>query len=120
MSIDIKELKRLAQKVAECEDRPEIADEHAEAADALWLHMHCHTILGMIEEIERLTEKNELLSGLRSAVNAAIALENDDLRKYLQYLVENEDNQEENQSVRHAMVEEAKCLLAGKTKERGQ
>lgn len=40
MSIDIKELKRLALKVAECEDRPEIADEHAEAADALWLHMH--------------------------------------------------------------------------------
>ena len=81
MSIDIKELKRLARKVAECEDRPEIADEHAEAADALWLHMHCHTILWLIEEIERLTEQNGNLLECRSAVNAAVALESEALRK---------------------------------------
>ncbi|MFZ4825676.1 hypothetical protein ACL6MW_28715 [Pseudomonas putida] len=80
MSIDIKELKRLARKVAECEDQPEIADEHAEAADALWLHMHCHTILGLIEEIERLTEQNANLLECRSAVNAAVARENEALR----------------------------------------
>ncbi|MHA7114661.1 hypothetical protein ACX0KM_10865 [Pseudomonas promysalinigenes] len=86
MSIDIKELKRLALKVAECEDRPEIADEHAEAADALWLHMHCHTILGLIEEIDRLTEQNANLLECRSAVNAAVAQENEALRMQVKEL----------------------------------
>ncbi|AVD85985.1 hypothetical protein [Pseudomonas sp. SWI44] len=82
MSIDIKELKRLARKVAECEDRPEIADEHAEAADALWLHMHCHTILGLIEEIER-RDENPNFRAVQSARQEAEKLkaENEWLQK---------------------------------------
>ncbi|MFV3284360.1 hypothetical protein ACNFCI_09935 [Pseudomonas sp. NY15356] len=76
MSIDIKELKRLARKVAECEDRPEIADEHAEAADALWLHMHCHTILGLIEEIER-RDENPNFRAVQSAHQEAEKLKTD-------------------------------------------
>ncbi len=81
MSIDIKELKRLARKVAECEDQPEIADEHAEAADALWLHMHCHTILGLIDEIER-RDENPNFRAVQSARQEAerLKLENEDLR----------------------------------------
>ncbi|MDD2114198.1 hypothetical protein NP554_20675 [Pseudomonas asiatica] len=82
MSVDIKELKRLARKVAECEDRPEIADEHAEAADALWLHMHCHTILGLIEEIER-RDENPNFRAVQSARQEAERLkaESEALRK---------------------------------------
>ena len=85
MSIDIKELKRLALKVAECEDRPEIADEHAEAADALWLHMHCHTILGLIEEIER-RDENPNFRAVQSARQEAEKLkaEIEALRSHIQ------------------------------------
>ncbi len=81
MTIDIKELKRLARKVAELEDQPEIAEEHAEAADALWLHMHCHTILGLIEEIER-RDENPNFRAVQSARQEAerLKVENDALR----------------------------------------
>lgn len=82
MSIDIKELKRLARKVAGCEDQPEIADEHTEAADALWLHMHCHTIMELIEEIERRDESPNFRA-VQSARQEAERLkaENEALRK---------------------------------------
>ena len=53
--IDIEKLKSLAEAVKALEDS-EQEDELAEAKDALWLHMHCHTILDLISEIERLRE----------------------------------------------------------------
>ncbi|MBC3421813.1 hypothetical protein [Pseudomonas sp. RW3S2] len=82
MSIDIKLLKKLARKVAELEDQPEREDEHAEAADELWLHMHCHTILGLIEEIER-RDENPNFRAVQSARQEAekLKVENDALRK---------------------------------------
>lgn len=102
MSIDIKELKRRALKVAECEDRPEIAEEHAEAADALWLHMHCYTILGLIEEIER-RDENPNFRAVQSARQEAERLSS-----------ENEALREENDkfSRRNAMLEENAKALA--------
>ncbi|MBA6091637.1 hypothetical protein H4C81_22590 [Pseudomonas monteilii] len=102
MSIDIKELKRLARKVAECEDRPEIADEHAEAADALWLHMHCHTILGLIDEIERRDESPNFRA-VQSARQEAEKLK-----------VENEVLREETDKLsrRNGMLEENAKALA--------
>lgn len=51
---DIKALKALAEAVRELEDQPEKSYEHEEAKDALWLHMHCHTVLDLIAEIETL------------------------------------------------------------------
>ncbi|AYN15489.1 hypothetical protein CHR29_10185 [Pseudomonas monteilii] len=54
MTIDKEKLKALAQSVADLEDHPELGAEHAEAKDALWQHMHCHTILTLLAEIERL------------------------------------------------------------------
>lgn len=54
MTIDKEKLKALAQSVADLEDHPELEAEHAEAKDALWQHMHCHTILTLLAEIERL------------------------------------------------------------------
>lgn len=58
MTIDKAKLKALAEAVAELEDIPERQDEHAEAVAYLETHMHCHTILGLIEEIDRLEHKN--------------------------------------------------------------
>lgn len=58
MTIDKQKLKELAQAVADLEDIPEREDEHAEAVDALWLNVHCHTILALLAEIERLERKN--------------------------------------------------------------
>lgn len=54
MTIDKAKLKALAQKVADLEDQPELEGEHREAYDELWLHMHCHTILDLLSEIEGL------------------------------------------------------------------
>lgn len=54
MTIDKAKLKALAQAVSDLEDIPEREDEHAEAVDALWLNMHCHTILALLAEIERI------------------------------------------------------------------
>lgn len=54
MTIDKQKLKELAQAVADLEDIPEREDEHAEAVDALWLNVHCHTILALLAEIERI------------------------------------------------------------------
>lgn len=54
MTIDKAKLKDLAQAVAELEDIPERQDEHAEAVAYLETHMHCHTILALLAEIERL------------------------------------------------------------------
>lgn len=56
MNIDKTELKALALTVAELEDQPEKQEEHAEALDNLSTHLHCHTILGLIEEIEDITK----------------------------------------------------------------
>lgn len=56
MNIDKEKLKALAQAVADLEDIPEREDEHAEAVDALWLNVHCHTILALLAEIERLED----------------------------------------------------------------
>ncbi|KIC79399.1 hypothetical protein [Pseudomonas sp. C5pp] len=85
MSIDIKLLKKLARKVAELEDQPEREDEHAEAADELWLNMHCHTILGLIKEIER-RDENPNFRAVRSARQEAEKLkaENEALRSHIQ------------------------------------
>ncbi|WP_053063477.1 MULTISPECIES: hypothetical protein [Pseudomonas] len=58
MTIDKAKLKDLAQAVAELEDIPERQDEHAEAVAYLETHMHCHTILALLAEIERLEHKN--------------------------------------------------------------
>lgn len=63
MTIDKAKLKALAQAVADLEDIPEREDEHAEAVDALWLHMHCHTILGLLAEIEGLHAQHGRDSG---------------------------------------------------------
>ncbi|MEZ0194255.1 hypothetical protein AB9U01_09340 [Pseudomonas qingdaonensis] len=60
MTIDKAKLKALAQAVADLEDIPEREDEHAEAVDALWLNMHCHTILELLAEIERLEAQARL------------------------------------------------------------
>lgn len=54
MTIDKEKLKALARAVAELEDIPERQDEHAEAVDHLDTHMHCHTILALLAEIENL------------------------------------------------------------------
>ena len=54
MTIDKAKLKDLAQAVAELEDIPERQDEHAEAVAYLETHMHCHTILALLAEIEQL------------------------------------------------------------------
>lgn len=54
MTIDKAKLKALAQKVADLEDQPELEGEHREAYDELWLYMHCHTILDLLAEIDRL------------------------------------------------------------------
>lgn len=51
---DVQKLKALAEAVRELEDRPEKSDEHEEAKGALCLHMHCHTVLDLIAEIETL------------------------------------------------------------------
>ena len=58
---DIQKLKAMAEAVRDLEDDTDKADEHAEAKDALWLHMHCHTLLDLIAEIERL--KHEKRTG---------------------------------------------------------
>lgn len=112
MSIDIKELKRLARKVAECEDQPEIADEHAEAADALWLHMHCHTILGLIDEIERRDESPNFRA-VQSARQEAERLkaENEALANLLTRFVDGEHDQDEDVNERHEYHGEAQSLL---------
>lgn len=65
MTIDKAQLKALAEAAADLEDIPERADEHAEANDALWQHMHCHTILALLAEIERLTEQRDEARQLR-------------------------------------------------------
>ncbi|KIC79344.1 hypothetical protein [Pseudomonas sp. C5pp] len=59
MTIDKAKLKDLAQAVAELEDIPERQDEHAEAVAYLETHMHCHTILALLAEIDRLERKND-------------------------------------------------------------
>ena len=58
MSVDKSKLKALAQKAADLEDQPGLEGEHREAYDELWLHMHCHTILGLLSEIEGLTAQH--------------------------------------------------------------
>ena len=55
MTIDKEKLRTLAQAVADLEDTPGREDEHAEAVDALWLNMHCHTILALLAEIEQIS-----------------------------------------------------------------
>ena len=73
MSIDKEKLKALAQAVADLEDIPEREDEHAEAVDALWLNVHCHTILALLAEIESLEadsrDAKDAKVGLGWAVN---------------------------------------------------
>lgn len=46
--------------------------------------------------------------------------ENEALRSHLQYLVQNEDNHDENQAERHMVITEAKSTLAAMAKEDGQ
>lgn len=58
MTIDKAKLKALAQKAADLEDQPELEGEHREAYDELWQHMHCHTILDLLSEIEGLTAQH--------------------------------------------------------------
>lgn len=92
MTIDKQKLKALAQAVAELEDIPEREDEHAEAVDALWLNMHCHTILGLLAEIERLEDiVNEwrrsspiLPNRICADIIAHLKAENEALRKHIQ------------------------------------
>ena len=59
---DIKALKALAEAVRELEDQPEKSYEHEEAKDALWLHMHCHTVMDLIAEIDSLKSRLEMES----------------------------------------------------------
>lgn len=81
MTIDKAKLKALAQAVADLENIPEREDEHAEAVDALWLNMHCHTILALLAEIERLREDPHMraIRSLRSDC-ADLMVERDQLR----------------------------------------
>lgn len=81
MTIDKAKLKALAQAVADLEDIPEREDEHAEAVDALWLNMHCHTILALLAEIERLREDPHMraIRSLRSDC-ADLMVERDHLK----------------------------------------
>jgi len=62
MTIDKAHLKILAQAVADLEDIPDRAGEHSEAVAYLETHMHCHTILGLLAEIERLDRESQNLS----------------------------------------------------------
>lgn len=80
MTIDKERLKVLAQAVADLEDIPEREDEHAEAVDALWLNMHCHTILGLLAEIDRLVPFEEAYATACHVRNRLIR-ENEALRK---------------------------------------
>lgn len=59
---DIQKLKALAEAVRELEDQPEKSYEHEEAKDALWLHMHCHTVMDLIAEIDSLKSRLEMES----------------------------------------------------------
>lgn len=78
MTIDKDKLKALAKAVADLEDIPERADEHAEAVAYLETHYHCHTILDLLAEIERL--EFEPAKHARRLIEQLKA-ENEDLRK---------------------------------------
>lgn len=73
MTIDKAKLRSLAQAVADLEDIPEREDEHAEAVDALWLNMHCHTILALLAEIERLEAQAKSRRSLHAAECVAMS-----------------------------------------------
>lgn len=88
MTIDKAKLKELAQAVAELEDIPERQDEHAEAVAYLETHMHCHTILALIAEIERI----ELVSRLSCNHDA-----------YMAVLAERDQLKAENEALRSAL-----------------
>lgn len=84
MTIDKQKLKALAQAVADLEDIPEREDEHAEAVDVLWLNVHCHAILVLLAEIERLeSEAMHTAAGVQSdrEQRAKLKAENEALRK---------------------------------------
>ena len=84
MTIDKEKLKALAQAVADLEDQPELEAEHAEANDALWLHMHCHTIMALLADIERLeSEAMHTAAGVQSdrEQREQLKAENEALRK---------------------------------------
>ncbi len=99
-------------------------------------------VLAMLAEIERLevaafsingaggmkliAERDHLkseLAGLRTGYDAQnnviadLKAENEALRLPLQYLVDNEDNHDENQAERHMVITDAQCVLAVMAKE---
>lgn len=91
-------LKALAQAVADLEDIPERAEEHAEAKDALLPHMHCHTILALLAEIER----------LESAKGDPVG----SFDKHMEYMQENIRLKAENEALRKD-AERYRWLMSG-------
>lgn len=63
------------------------------------------------------------LAGLRTGYDAQnnviadLKAENEALRLPLQYLIDNEDNHDENQAERHMVITDAQCVLAAMAKE---
>lgn len=87
MTIDKKALKALAEAANAVTSDVNITmavgtdpDEVKAVQDYLQQAMP-RTILALLEEIERLADENENLAQCRSAVNAAVALENEALHK---------------------------------------
>ena len=110
MTIDKAKLKDLAQAVAELEDIPERQDEHAEAVAYLETHMHCHTILALLAEIERLeSAKGDPVGSFDKHMeymqeNIRLKAENEDYRsgqdRYEQII---DDLKAENEALRKAL-----------------
>ncbi|MCQ0168455.1 hypothetical protein DN388_15975 [Pseudomonas sp. S12(2018)] len=99
MTIDKAKLKALAQAVADLEDIPEREDEHAEAVDALWLNIHCHTILALLAEIDRLSPPAGQVS-YRQQMEAWKSASSQDLRARGELMIQVDELKAENEALR--------------------
>lgn len=96
---DYSKLKALAEAVRDLEDIPVRQDELEEAKDALWLHMHCHTILALLAEIERLSPPAGQVS-YQQQMEAWKSASSQDLRARGELMIQVDELKVENEALR--------------------
>ncbi len=94
--------------------------DRGEADEAFFLACSPAAVLALLAEIERHEAWRTAFLAERDAQmrqRDQLRAENEALRSRLQYLVQNEDNHDENQAERHMVITEAKSTLAAMAKE---
>lgn len=95
--------------------------DRGEADEAFFLACSPAAVLALLAEIERHEAWRTAFLAERDAQmrqRDQLKAENEALRSHLQYLVQNEDNHDENQAERHMVITEAKSTLAAMAKEK--